>query len=311
MKKFMERMKHIIYLPVWLIMLGAITAYPLVIYSLSHADTNPVIAYFSYILSAYVTVVICFNLQGAFTFLKRCIYGDEIRFIVWIRKKLLKNPISYKLIKNPEYRAKASLYIGLFINILFGVFKGATGYLFRSAWLFAIGAYYITLAVVRFSLLRNVKVTEREVQTAQRKRKEWRSYRTCGIMLLFLDITMAGMIIQMVWQDKSNIYPGWTIYASAVYTFYYFITAMISMIKYFHWENAIISAAKNVTLAGAAMSILMLQTAMISTFGEIGEGSRMMNGITGGIVSTFCIGMAIFMILWSNYKIEKRSKDIS
>lgn len=299
-----------VYPPAWIIILNVIVSYPLVIYTLSNKSSSPAIAYFSYILSAYTTVIICLNLQRTFAYLKKCIYGDGIRFVVFLRNKLLNHPISYKLIKNPGFRAKVSLYIGLFVNILFGIFKGTTGYLFQSAWLFAMGVYYIALALVRFSLLRNVRVTEREDQTDQRKRREWKSYRTCGIMLLFVDIAMTGMIVQMVWQDKSNIYPGWTIYASALYTFYYFITAVISMIKYFHWENAIISAAKNVTLAGAAMSVLMLQTAMNSTFGEIGESSRMMNGITGAVVSVFCIGMSVFMIIWSNHQLHKLNDNI-
>lgn len=305
MEKFRKQIERVMHLPLWSIVINMIVSYPLVIYTLCNSDTNQYIVYFSYVFSAYTTVVVCVNLPRTVRLVKRCIYGDEIRFIVWIRKKLLSNTVTYRYLKDAEYRAKISLYTGLFVNILFGIFKGTTGYLFRSAWLLAIGLYYITLAFVRFVLLRNVKVTEREAQTEQRKRKEWKRYHTCGIMLLFLDISMAGMVVQMVWQDKSNIYPGWTIYASAIYTFYYFITAMASMIKFFHWKNAIVSAAKNVTLAGAAMSVLMLQTAMISTFGEIGESSRMMNGITGAIVSAFCIGLAVFMIIWSNYHLKK------
>lgn len=296
MKIWLKRLKYIMYPPMWIIILTSIIAYTLVIYTLTYPNTNPFIVYFSYIFSAYITIVICLHLQRVIAFLNKCIYGDELRLVVWLRKNIL---------KTPEFRAKISLYIGLAVNILFGIFKGMTGYLFQSAWLFAIGVYYITLAFVRFILLHNVKVTEKEEQTVQRKRKEWKSYRTCGIMLLFVDVAMAGMIVQMVWQDKCNIYPGWTIYASALYTFYYFITALISMIRYFHWENAIVSAAKNVTFAGAAMSLLMLQTAMISTFGEVAESSRMMNGITGAVVSVFCIGMSVFMILRSNCQLRK------
>lgn len=305
MERFLGIMRKILYPPVWLVLLCAVVSYPLVIFVLMHSRVNQAIAYLSYVMSAYATIIVCVGLPNARRKVHDWIYGDELRVVVWIRKILLSHTFTKQYLTDAEYRAKVSLYTGLAINILFGIFKGFSGYYFRSAWLFAIGVYYITLASVRFVLLRNVRVTQKEVHTGEKKKKEWKSYHTCGIMLLFMDITMTGMIIQMVLQDRSNVYPGWTIYASALYTFYYFITALISMVKFFHWKNAIVSAAKNVTLAGAAMAVLMLQTAMISTFGEVGEMSRRMNGITGAIVSVFCIGMAIFMIVWSNYQLKK------
>lgn len=306
MEKFKIMMWKMIYPPAWVAVVSALLAYPLVIYILINPGVNSIIAYFSYVLSAYATLVICIGLPKAVKTVHNWIYGDDIRFIVWMRRMLLSHSFTNKYLTDVNYRAKVSLYIGLTVNMGFGIFKGLSGYYYQSAWLWAIGVYYIVLAMVRFMLLRNVKITEKEEYANPKKRKEWKTYRSCGIMMLFLDVAMTGMIIQMVWQDKSNVYSGWTIYLSALYTFYYFITALIGIVKFFHWKNAIVSAAKQVTFAGAAMSVLMLQTTMISTFGEVDHTSRLMNGITGGIVSTFCIGMAIFMIVWSNYQLQKQ-----
>lgn len=51
------------------------------------------------------------------------------------------------------------------------------------------------------------------------------------------------------------------------------------------------------------MSILALQTAMITHFSTNGESYRqMMNAITGGVVYAFVIIMALYMIIHSKRK---------
>lgn len=305
MDKFMKFLKAALF-PHWcVILLSSMVGFPLMIESLIDETVLPAIAYGSYLLSGYAFTVLCIGFPGVVRRGKEWIYGDKIRTVVITRNVLLSNKATSRYIRDADYRSKVSLYSGLVVNSLFGMFKCVTGCYYRSPWFIAIGIYYIVLGMIRFVLLHNVRRTEQEAHLELRKRKEWLGYRSCGIMMLLMDITMVGMIIQMVWQDKSNFYIEWTVYLSAIYTFYYFTTALISMIKFFRWKNALVSAAKNVSLAGAAMSVLMLQTTMLTSFGDGIESNRLMNGITGTVVSLFCVGLAIFMIVWSNYNMYK------
>ena len=71
-----------------------------------------------------------------------------------------------------------------------------------------------------------------------------------------------------------------------------------------------ISAAKVMNFIAAMMSILGLQTAMISRFSENGESYRkMMNAITGGFVYGIVILIAVIMLLHSR-KTRKKVETI-
>ena len=95
-------------------------------------------------------------------------------------------------------------------------------------------------------------------------------------------------------------YPGYIIYLSALYTFYTMITAVVNVVKFRKLGSRILSAAKILNFISAMMSILGLQTAMISRFSENGDNYRKtMNAITGGFVYCIVIFVAVFMLICS------------
>lgn len=109
---------------------------------------------------------------------------------------------------------------------------------------------------------------------------------------------MGGMVFQMIWQNEGYEYPGYVIYLSAMYAFYSFISAVWNLVKYRKVGNPILSASKAISFAGALMSVLALQTAMITRFGEGDEKFRMeMNIITGAFVLGITLFMAVYLIV--------------
>lgn len=59
-----------------------------------------------------------------------------------------------------------------------------------------------------------------------------------------------------------------------------------------------LSAAKVINFVSAMMSVLGLQTAMISKFSEKSDSFRaMMNGITGGVIYGIVIVTAVLMLM--------------
>ena len=100
------------------------------------------------------------------------------------------------------------------------------------------------------------------------------------MILLFV----GGMIVLMVRTNSGFTYPGYIIYLSALYTFYTMITVVVNVLNFI----------------SAMMSILGLQTAMISRFSENGDNYRKtMNAITGGFVYCIVIFVAVFMLICS------------
>lgn len=62
--------------------------------------------------------------------------------------------------------------------------------------------------------------------------------------------------------------------------------------------SPVLSAAKVINFVSAMMSVLGLQTAMISKFSEKSDSFRaMMNGITGGVIYGIVIVTAVLMLM--------------
>lgn len=92
------------------------------------------------------------------------------------------------------------------------------------------------------------------------------------------------------------------IYAIAGYTFYSVINAVCNLIKTRKKKKPALSALKIISLTSALVSVLSLETAMISTFGGDDKSNfrNMITKITGGIICTIILGMAVYMIFKGN-----------
>ncbi|MGN0341180.1 MAG: hypothetical protein ACI4DO_00140 [Roseburia sp.] len=295
--KVMKILKKIFFLPPLPTLLIAIPSFVLVFFVLAQETVLPVIAYLSYILSAYAMIIVITGITD---------------IVKWIRKGFHSHPVVKKLLSIPsverffaeiDFRTEISLYPSLMINLLYAGMKLFSGIYYRSVWFGTLAVYYILLAVMRFSLLRHVR---RRNQKQGDRIAELKICRLCGIILMVLDWALAGIIILVVSKDSGFEYPGMLIYAMALYTFYMVITAIVNVIKYRKYESPAISVAKVINLTAALVSVLSLETAMVTQFGEVRDASfrQIMTVATGTGVSIIVLGMAVYIIVRATKKIK-------
>ena len=207
-----------------------------------------------------------------------------------------------KYIGDLAFRGSVNIYQGMMINFLYVVFRIFVGIRYSSVWFLTIAIYYLLLGIMRLSLILSYR--NRSVKS------ELRCYRRTAWLLFLLNIPMGGMIVLMVLTDSGYSYPGYVIYLSALYTFYTIILAIVNLVKFRKLGSPILSAAKVLNFVAALMSLLGLQTAMISQFSTEGEDfRRRMNAITGGGVWFSVILIAVYMLLHSRKKKEVKSVD--
>lgn len=78
------------------------------------------------------------------------------------------------------------------------------------------------------------------------------------------------------------------------------ILSIINLVKFHELGDLILSAAKVLNFISAMMSVLGLQTAMISCFSENGGSYRkLMNTLTGSAVYLIVIVTAVYMLIRS------------
>lgn len=277
----------------------------LLIFGLSEDFQNSPVAYISYLLSAYtLTAVIC-SLPKLIGRLKNGFWNLPLV------KKINNHKIGRLFLNDIAFKGMISIYQGLVINTLYALFRGITACIFSSVWFGAISAYYLFLAVIRLFLVLYVRRLKYYKDSSKEQMLfEYKGYRICGFLMLLLNAAMAGMAVLMIRDNLHYEYPGYVIYLSAMYTFYSAITATINIFKFKKLKSPILSASKAITFTGAAMSVMALQTAMISRFGEGDtQFQQTANTITGTIVCAGSVIIAAYMILRSTYSIKKIKKE--
>ena len=272
---------------IMLLLLPAATV--LLVGSMVFVGTDSVIAYISYALSAYTLTVWCFKLPTL------------IRFCKAFRKE---NKYARRWLEDPRLRVNVSLYGSFAWNALYGIFQLWLGFYHHTFWFYSLGAYYICLGVMRFFLARHTT----RYAPGERMQAELRKYRACGIVFLVMNLALALIIFFMVYWGRTFEHHMITAIAMAAYTFTALTTAMINVIKYRKYNSPVFSASKAISLAAALVSMLTLESTMLTTFGDgtmTATAQKWMLGATGGAISVLIVATAIYMIVVGTKKLKQ------
>lgn len=284
--------KKILYPPIWLvILLTLVSATLLVIVFVKGWDTTPV-AYISYVIAFYTLVVVC-------AFCIKVLPG-------WYRagkQKIYDNQYGNRYMTDVAFKTHVSLYLSLTMNLLYVAVNVLSFFMQRSAWFVILAVYYTILAVMRFLLARYVG--KNEVGTGQIS--ELKRARVCAMILMMVNLVLSGAVLMILYQNKGYEYEGMLIYVMAAYTFYITTMAIVNLVKYRKYNSPVMSTSKVINLSAALVSMLALETAMLSQFGaDTGpEFRRIMIAATGGGVSLIVVTLSVLLIVWTTREIRK------
>lgn len=255
-----------------------------------------------YVLAACsLTLTCCYLISDV----KSAIF--KIRVI--IRPLLAKYRLAGRLVDDYRYRTVTFTAAGLLLNMIFAVFNGAIGIINRSAWYVTLSVYYVLLSVVRYWAVNYEKRISKIEPIRKRKLVELAVYRNCSILFIVMTAALGGMVILTLRAHGGKHYPGFTIYAFALYAFIKIPLAVAGRIKVIRMKSPLLMTIRSIGYADACAAVLSLQTAMLSSFGneELGEqGAGLMNAGTGAAVCLMVFCMGIYGIYWA----EKRKKEM-
>ena len=258
-------------------------------YALMYEETASPIAIAAYMLAFYTLTLWCVRVPAICRIFKT-ISGQNRHLRRW------KNDL--------RLRVTLSLYGSLAWNAAYALLQLGLGVQHRSFWFCSLAVYYATLACMRFFLVRHTgRHGPRANMGAQLKK-----YRGCGILLLAVNVTLSVMIFFMVYWNRTFVHREITAIALAAYTFGSLAMAIVNVIKYRRYHSPVYSASKAISLAAACVSMLTLESTMLTTFG--GESTdaltrRIMLAATGAAVSALIIAMAVSMIVRSTKAIKQ------
>ncbi len=256
------------------------------VYAMIFMGTESIVSIISYVLAFYTLVI----------------WSVKVPFLIHFFKDFKEeNKYARRWLDDTHLRVNISLYGGLLWNTAYALLQLGMGFWHHSYWFCSLAGYYISLAVMRFFLVRYTTKNK----PGEKMREELVRYRLCGWIFLAMNLTLSLMVFFMVYWNRTFEHHEITTIALAAYTFTAFTLAIINMVKYRKYNSPVYSASKAISLASACVSMLTLEATMLTTFND---GSmnvltrKIMLGCTGGVISIFIITMAIYMIVQSNKK---------
>ena len=266
----------------------------LLVGSMVFVGTESVIAYISYVLAAYTLTVWCFKIPYLIKFFKT--FKDE-------------NKYARRWQDDTRLRVNVSLYGSLAWNALYGIFQLWLGFYHHTFWFYSLGAYYICLGAMRFFLVRHT----RKFAPGEKMQTELVKYRACGIVFLLMNLALALIIFFMVYWNRTFEHHMITAITMAAYTFTALTTAIVNVIKYRKYNSPVYSASKVISLAAALVSMLTLESTMLTTFGDgtmTATTQKWMLGATGGTISVLIVATAIYMIVVGTKKLKQLKSEV-
>ena len=266
----------------------------LLVASMVFMGTESPIAYISYVLSAYTLTVWCVKIPYLIKFFKA--FKDE-------------NKYARKWHDDTRLRVNVSLYGSFFWNIAYALFQLWLGFYHHTFWFYSLGTYYICLAVMRFFLLLHT----RKYAPGEKMREEIIKYRACGAVFLLMNLALTLIVFFMVYWNRTFEHHMITAIAMAAYTFTAFTVAIVNVIKYKKYNSPVFSAAKAISLAAALVSMLTLESTMLTTFSDgtmTAVEQKWMLGATGGTISVLIIATAIYMIVVGTMKLKLLESEV-
>ena len=248
----------------------------------------------SYVLAAYTLTVGCCRIPYLIKFFKN--FKNKNKYI-------------QKWQGDTRLRVKISLYGSLIWNALYGIFQLWLGFYHHTFWFYSLGAYYICLAVMRFSLALHT----RKYEPGENMRNELIKYRACGWVFLIMNLALALIVFFMVYWNRTFRHHMITAIAMAAYTFTSLVIAIINVVKYRKYNSPVFSASKAISLAAALVSMLTLESTMLTTFADgtmSVMGQKWMLAATGGAISLLIVLEAIYMIVVSTKKLKQLKTEV-
>ena len=223
-----------------------------------------------------------------------------------ILKIIMSSPYLRRCYEDSLLRARIGLFGGTALNVLYAVFNLVSGIWLSSTWLIAIGTYYLALMAVKSTIVvedvRHIRGIDGGELT------EWKAHRRAGFLMLLLNVGLSGITAQIVATGARYEYPGFFIFAVAVWAFYYIINAVVQIVRKRHDDDAIYAAARAISLSFGITSMFTLQTAMFASFGA-NVDALVPNIVTSTVVGLSIVVISIAMIVRANRHIESIEAD--
>lgn len=216
-------------------------------------------------------------------------------------KLLRKNKITSGMLDDYGYRTLVLAIISFILNIAYILFIAVMAIKSLSIWYISIAIYYLVLIFMKGNVLYSKKVHNTPIKQAK-------TYRLSGILFIVLTVAFSGIMLLTYKINTHFEYAGLIIYAVALFTFYKLGLAIFNIFKARKQDDLYIQSIRNINLASALISIVVLQVAMFQAFSPE-SNLNYANAITGGVMCLIILILGVYMFINANNTIKNLNKE--
>ena len=245
---------------------------------LAHIKVGFLIPYAAYLLALYVLLALFGKLPHLFL----------------AQKDVLTPRAFFRALKSDAARARLALPFGMLANLAFAAFRLVTGLFYRSFWFAAEAIYYIILSLIRY-LLSKKETAAKEREAPERLTMEWEAYRRTAQLLLLQDVSLGGIVLSVLLEEQTIIYPGYVLSISAIFTFFRVALSLRQIARFRKRESPALLSSKALSLCGSLLSVFTTQATVLSLFGK-SSAVPFFNAAAGGAAFLTLPAIAVFML---------------
>lgn len=228
-----------------------------------------------------------------------------------VKSIIYKNKFATRYFYDYEYRSSIVMQIGFLGNTAYALVNLFIGLITRQVWFISIGIFYTIFGFLKFALLVKQAHILKSENMRERKATALRVWRFFGASVGIITIPTTVMVAQMIYNNKDYYYGKIITFGYFIYTSIYLIAAIVKVFQAKMRKNPLFTAYSNMSFCGALMSVLALQTAVITALGVSDSMRRTLNTITGAIVILTFYIISIVVIISTTKHLRKNYPELS
>ena len=252
-------------------------------------------AYAVYTLSFYTLLILSLT-----------VWRNSPRWHSRVREIVYGNTYIRQYVTDAVFKTQINLACSLALDVLYAGVNILLAVFFSTNWFAIFAGYYTVLSCLRILLFQNLFWKRKR----ENPLRELKRARFCSGILLTVNLVLSALVLMMLYRPHEFGDMGFLIYVAALYTFSALAVSITGLIRFRKYKSPVLSVSRMINLTAALVSLLILETAMLSQFG--GEMPLSTQNIfiaaTGAGISIVIIVTALYMILKTTRMLRRLSQ---
>lgn len=196
---------------------------------------------------------------------------------------------------------------GAFMSLGFAVYNGVFAVIRGSLWHGVFAGYLLLLSCQRAFVTGIYRVIRGKYAEDAAKffRAKLKIYLATGIIFVPSTLVLSFVAALLVTSQKPIVSNDIMAITTATYTFCKTGLAIRNLLKARALQDPIVQTSRNISIIDALVSMVMLESTLITTFGELTQNMRLLIALSGMALCLLAAGLGVYMIVKGAKKLKR------